>query len=166
VGGCSDPTILSSAVMSGYGRGCSHEIEQDVCGDLVRAPSAWSCASCRAASPNPKCIQSSRGSVATWRSRCAVLCSRQWHVSCCVVLRDRRHDILRAQAFDVFFDVVGLVHACGDGLSRRRVLGQHVFGRLPFCRASCLRHDTLAGEAVSVLHRGVPHVAERALLAL
>ena len=40
--------------------------------------------------------------------------------------------LLHVQALDVFFDVVGIVHACGDGLSRRRVLGQHFFGRLPF----------------------------------
>lgn len=63
-----------------------------------------------------------------------------------VVLCNLWRDVLRAQAFDVFLDVIGLVHACRNAMRRRRVLGQHVFGRLPLCRARCLRHDPRDGE--------------------
>lgn len=139
--------------------------EQEVCGDVVRAPQLCLAPSAVLRTPTQNAFNHLAAGLRRDVAR----------VPCCspvngaspvrVVLRDRRRDGLRAHAFDVFFDVVGLVHACGAALSRRRVLCQHFFGRLPLRRAGCLRHDTLDGEAVSVLHRGVPPVAARALLA-
>ena len=73
-----------------------------------------------------------------------------------VVLCNMWRDVLRVQAVDVFLDVIGLIPACRNAMRRRRFLDQHVYGRLPLRRAGGLRHDPRDGEAVSVLHHGVP----------
>lgn len=131
------------------------EIEPDVCGDVVRAPQLGLAHRAVLLTPTQN----------AFNYLAAGLRPGVAEVPCCspvtgaspvrVVLRDMRRDVLRAHAFDVFFDVVGLIPTRSDALSRRSFLCQHCFGRLPLRRAGCLRHDTRDGEAVSVLHRGV-----------
>ena len=77
-----------------------------------------------------------------------------------------RCDVLRPQAFQVRFKIIGFVRADRDACMWQSFLPQHLLQCRAFRRTACLCDEPRDGQAVPVFDRGVPHVAKCTLLPL
>ncbi len=75
-------------------------------------------------------------------------------------------DVLRPQAFNVGFNVIGLVRADRDAGMGQGFLRQHLLRGRPFRRAAGLRDQPRDSQTVPILHGRMAHVAEFAFFAV